>query len=295
MRIVDAHHHLWDLNALRYPWLTDRVEPKPYGDYAAFRRDYPIEEFLADVDSSPVTRSVHLAAESTDDLGESRWVRAIAEDRDRSRGFPHAIVAGADLTGHDPGRELAEQASIPGVVGIRQIISGSVTAGRRDLTADPGWHRSIGLLERHGFSLDLQVHPTQLGTAVDVARSHPATTVVLDHCALVNRHDPELLALWRKGIAEAARCPNVRMKISAFMIYDLHFTVSGIRPLVHEMVDAFGPDRCLFASNYPVDSLACSYAELWARYAATVDDLTDDERDRLFYRTAATTYRIEDA
>ena len=295
MRIIDAHHHLWDLSALHYPWLTTDIQPKSYGDYSAIRRDYLVDDFLADVDSAGVTRSVHLAAGAADLFAETAWLEATANDVGRSRGFPHAIVAGADLTLDTVEENIERQAALSGRMrGVRQILSSVVTAGRADPSADPAWHGGVGLLAKHDFSLDLQVHPTQLDVAVAVARDNPELTMIVDHCALVDQQNPETFPRWRSGVAELAALPNVRMKISAFMLHDLAFTTESIRPVVHEIVDLFGVDRSFFASNVPVDRLACSYAELWSRYLAAIEDFTDDERDRLLYRTAAATYRIEE-
>jgi predicted TIM-barrel fold metal-dependent hydrolase len=294
VRIIDAHHHLWDLNALSYPWLTTDVQPKSYGDYAAIRQDYVIEDFLADVDGAGVTTSVHLAAGAADLFAETRWLEELANDTDRSRGFPHAIVAGADLTVDAVEEGIERQAALSGRMrGVRQILSTAVTAGHPDKSANPKWHSGVGLLAKHDFSLDLQVHPSQLEVAVSVARDNPELLLVMDHCALVDQRDPEGFAAWRQGVTALAALPNVRMKISAFMLYDLAFTAESIRPVVQELVDLFGVDRAFFASNFPVDRLACSYAELWNRYRATIADLTEDEQDRLLYRTAAATYRIE--
>lgn len=292
MRIIDAHHHLWDLSELHYPWLTTEIQPKTYGDYSAIRRNYLIEDFLADVDSAGVSKSVHLAA-GTEPFAETAWLEETANAVDRSRGFPHAIVAGADLTVDDLEQGLERQAALSGRMrGVRQILSKAVTAGHDDPSRNPAWHAGVGMLAKHDFSLDLQVHPTQLDLAVGLARDNPELTVIMDHCALVDQRDPESLELWRRGVTALAGLPNVRMKISAFMLYDLDFTTDSIRPIVHELVNLFGADRSFFASNFPVDRLACSYAELWSRYIASIEDFTADERDRLLYRTAATTYRI---
>jgi predicted TIM-barrel fold metal-dependent hydrolase len=293
VRIIDAHHHLWDLGALHYPWLTTDIQPKTYGDYSAIRQNYLIEDFLADADSAGVTRSVHLAA-GTEPFAETAWLEETAEAVERSRGFPHAIVAGADLTTAATEEGLERQAALSGRMrGVRQILSKVVTAGHADPSQDPAWHTGVGLLAKHDFSLDLQVHPSQLDVAVSVARDNPELMVIMDHCALVDQQDPDVLTMWRRGVTALAALPNVRMKISAFMLYDLDFTTESIRPVVHELVNLFGTDRSFFASNFPVDRLACSYAELWSRYLASIADFTADERDQLLYRTAATTYRID--
>jgi len=295
-RIVDTHHHLWDLSKHQYPWLTDKIEPKPYGDYAEIRRDYLIEDFLRDVDGTGVGMSVHLNAgiARPDSLLETAWLQSIADDTARSRGFPHGIVCFANMQSETVEADLEKHCSYPNMRGVRQILSGVVTAGHADPSTSPTWHRNLQLLAKHGLSFDMQVHPTQMASVVlDVARAIGPTTLIIDHAGLVNYRDPEMLAVWRAGIRALAREPNVVMKISAFMIFDLGWTADSVRPFVAEMVDVFGMDRCFFGSNFPVDRLACSYGTLWGRFLAATSGYDADERDRLFFRNAASVYRLQ--
>lgn len=292
MRIIDTHHHLWDLSSGNYPWLTGPMVPKTYGDYTAIRRDYLIEHFLEDVDSAGVIRSVHLGAGNAPKK-EIVWLQSIADDVSRSRGFPHGIVSMADLLSPTVEADLEWYAGFRSMRGIRQILSGVVTANHADITQAPAWQRAIGLLRKHGMSCDMQVHPSQLMETADLIRRHPDTLFIIDHAGLVNYHDSAQYEIWHKGILAIAALPNTRMKISAFMLYDLKFTADSIRPSIEQMIDAFGVDRCFFASNFPVDGLACSYPELWRRYLSATDQYSADERDRLFYRNGVATYRID--
>lgn len=291
MRILDTHHHLWDLSENSYPWLTRGNEPKPYGDYTAIRKNYLIEDYLRDVDQSPVIRSVHLGA-GNDFLAEATWLQAIADDSARSRGFPHGIVPKSNFLSTELERHLETMCQHRNMRGVRQIPSGAVTAGHPDIMSAPNWQHGVALLKKFGLSLDLQVHPVQLELLLPALKANPDTELIIDHCGMINYKDPSLLEVWRRGIRALAPCPNVRMKISAFMIYDLAFTARTITPFVHEMVEVFGVERCFFGSNYPVDRLSCSFPSLWEKYAAAVATFTPDEQDILFYRNAATTYRI---
>ncbi len=295
-RIVDTHHHLWDLRQHRYPWLTTNIEPKPYGDYADIRRDYLIGDFLADIAATNVRLSVHLNAgiDQRDSLKETAWLQAIADDTTRSRGFPHGIVSAVDLLGDDVEAEIEAHCRHPNMRGIRQILSGAITAGHPDPSTAPDWLANLRLLARYGLSLDMQVHPAQLQATAATARAIEPVTLVVDHAGMLNYQDPELLAVWRAGIRTLAEVPTVVMKISAFMIYDLHWTAAGVRPFIDEMVDVFGPDRCCFGSNFPVDRLSKSYAGLWRALAQATAQYGPDERDRMFFRNAVAIYRLRD-
>ncbi|KND61124.1 Y4mH [Candidatus Burkholderia verschuerenii] len=136
VRIIDTHHHLWDLSRLYYPALTDRVEPKPYGDYSAICRDYLIGDFLGDIGKLPIARSVHLGA-TTDPFKETEWLQAIADHTDTSRGFPHAIVPKIDLLSSTLDADIDWYGTHRNLRGIRQILSGAITANHANISASP--------------------------------------------------------------------------------------------------------------------------------------------------------------
>ncbi|MDP3226105.1 MAG: hypothetical protein Q8M96_23485, partial [Rubrivivax sp.] len=106
--VVDCHHHLWDLQANHYPWLTDRVTQRVCGDYAAIRKNYLLEDFRRDAADVNLVQSVHVeaVADPSDPAKETRWLRSIA-DSTGSGGFPHGIVAYCDLGRADVGEVLA--------------------------------------------------------------------------------------------------------------------------------------------------------------------------------------------
>jgi predicted TIM-barrel fold metal-dependent hydrolase len=291
MRIVDTHHHLWDIDKHDYPWLRD-TEPKPYGDYSALLRNYLIEDFRNDIGDVPVIRSVHLNA-GMDPLQETAWLQAIADDTARSGGFPHGIVGTANFLSPTIEADLEFHASHRNMRGIRQILSGVITSHHADPTGSPRWHESVGLLSRHGLSFDMQIHPYQMPFTVGCAKARSDLLFVIDHGGLLNYTSEAETDRWRRGIRALAELPNVRMKISALMMYDLHWTADSVRPFIREMVEAFGVDRCFFGSNFPVDSLSRDYGSLWANYIAATDFLSEDERDRVFFRNAVATYRLE--
>src|SRR3989338_4850547 len=286
MRILDTHHHLWDLSKNYYPWLVDHIEPKPYGDYAAIRKNYLVTDFLEDVGDLPVIRSVHLNA-GMDPLQESAWVQSVHDDVDTSKGFPHALVATATFFGATPEADLEHHCRFPLMRGVRQITSGSVTAGHPDVLAHPALAVGVGLLAKHGLSFDIQLHPVQMEAVAELAANSPDTPFIVDHAGLVNYGDPALVEVWRKGVRLLAAQPNVRMKMSAFMMFDLQWNAEKIRPYILELIDVFGIDRCFFGSNFPVDRLGGSYRTLWDNFMSATRSFSDDERDKLFYRNAA--------
>ena len=119
--IIDPHHHLWDLENHRYPWLQDGVKPIVFGDYTALCKSYLLEDFLADARRQNVVKSVHLDVgyDPTDPVGETRWLQALAD----RHGYPHGIVGYADLSRPDVEDLLAAHCEAPNFRGIRQSLN----------------------------------------------------------------------------------------------------------------------------------------------------------------------------
>jgi predicted TIM-barrel fold metal-dependent hydrolase len=286
--IVDAHHHLWDLDRNVYPWL--RADPDPdawVGDVTPIRRSYLVDEYTGDAVACGVVRSVHVQAEwdPSDPIGETRWLQEIAGDH----GFPHAIVAAARLEDPRVDDVLEQHLRFANVRGIRQMLD------RDDgpsLLEDAKWQRGLGRLPAHGLSFDLQVNPNQLEAAAVLARRNPELVLVLNHCGMPRERTLPALDGWRGGLRCLAEHPNVTAKISGLGMFDHAWTADSIRPYVHEMLDAFGVERCMFGSNFPVDKLYSSYGTLVDAMDHLTSTLSTDERRAFFHDNAVRIYRL---
>src|SRR5262249_16034793 len=119
MKIVDAHHHLWDLHANHYPWLLDPKTPRLYGDHSAICHDYQIDDYLRDMTEFDIVRSVHVQADSdfNDPVRETRWLQAIADRADNRNGIPIGIVAFADFSRPDVAAVLEQHCTVPNMRG----------------------------------------------------------------------------------------------------------------------------------------------------------------------------------
>jgi len=296
LKVVDCHHHLWDLSANRYPWLTDTLVRPIYGSYAGIRRDYKIEEFLAEATDVEVVGTVHVEAghDPDDPVAETRWLTDVAQRPD-ARGVPHGIVAFADFRSDAVLRQLEEHAAFARVRGVRQVLNPRKDPWREiedDPSRDPDWRRRIGLLKRFGLSFDVQIYYQQMATMAALADEHPDVLFILNHTGMPARRDAEGLEGWRKGIRELAQRSNFVAKISGFGMVEPAWTVDSIRPFVLDIIDAFGTERAMFASNYPVDKLMRGYCEIWQAYDAVVSEFSAEERDRLFCANALAHYRL---
>ena len=297
MQVVDPHVHLWDLEANHYPWLATPGDIFT-GDYRSIARTHLLHDFLADAGPVEIVKIVHIDAgfDPADPVGETRWLQAMA-DMPASKNKPDAIIGSADLSRPDVEATLAAHAEARNFRGIRQILN--VHADKRldyvgrHYMHEPEWRGRFKLLRKYGLVFDLQIYPHQMAEAARLAAENPDTPVILNHTGMfADRDGVAGWRTWRDGLRTLAAQPNTAVKISGMGMLDHSWTVESLRPYALEAIDAFGPARAMFASNFPVDRLYSSYETLWAAYARIVGDMTEDEKAALFRRTAERLYKI---
>jgi len=297
LQVVDPHIHLWNPQTHSYPWMKS-AGGNFMGPCDAILKTYEVREFLADTAGVDVLKVVHVDAahDPADPLEETRWLQSLA-DAPGSRGMPHGIVAYADLSAPGADALLAEHAQFRNVRGIRQTLNVHPDpyydyVGRHFMR-EPAWRRGFALLARHRLSFDLQIYPPQMPEAAELARMHPQTTIILNHTGMfVDRSSVAGWRAWRDGLRALAQCPNVHAKISGLGMIDHQWTIESLRPYVLETIDAFGHERAMFASNFPVDRLYGGYAALWQAFDRIVGGASPTERHALFRGNAERVYRI---
>jgi predicted TIM-barrel fold metal-dependent hydrolase len=291
--VVDGHHHIWRQADL--PWLMGPMQPRIFGPYEPIRRDYPIEEFRADLDGLSVVKSVYVQTNWRPDAyeEEAAWVQRTAD----KTGWPHAIVAYADVSANDVRPQLDRLSRYPLVHGVRMQLHWHENpqyrfASRPDLVADSKIRRNIGYLADYGLSFDLQVFAPQMADAADLAESCPKVTFVLQHAGMLEDLSTAGRAEWRTGMVRLAACANVTTKLSGLGTFLHRNDPPHIADVVRETVRVFGPGRCLFGSNFPIEKLWTSYAELLGAYRDAVAQLTPKEQQAILHDTATRVYRI---
>jgi predicted TIM-barrel fold metal-dependent hydrolase len=158
---------------------------------------------------------------------------------------------------------------------------------------DRQWLEGFGLLETFGLSFDLMIYPSQMGDAARLAADHPGTTIILNHVGSPVDRDAESMARWREGLKVMAAQPNVRIKLSDLVAYDHHWTLDSLRDVTMACVDAFGPDRCMVGSDFPVAALHASWDEVFGSFDKILSGFTEDERRGMFFANAVRDYRIQ--
>ena len=294
--LIDAHHHLWDLKANRYPFLTNQPEPHFFlGPYDAIKRNYLPEDYLRDSSAHNVLTTVHCEAEMdrSGQVAETRWLTEV----NARYGFPGAIVAHAWFHTENAEEIIAAQSQFLLVRGIRSkpVTShrpGTGTPGAPGTMQDDKWLRGFALLEKYGLSWDLRVPYWHLAEAAEVARQFPHTPIVLNHTGFPWDRSEEGLAAWRRGMEAVAREPNVHVKVSEFGLKDSAWNYEANRRVVLEAIAIFGIERCIFASNFPVAGLRIDYDTLVSSLNRMLVGHSQADRDRFFWKNAASFYRL---
>jgi predicted TIM-barrel fold metal-dependent hydrolase len=312
-RIVDPHHHLF-VGSEGFPnyeladlWAdTDsghRIEDTVFVDCGVhYRKDGPSE--LAPV-------------------GETEYVATVAAESQRSPGRAHisAIVAHANLSlGKDVTRVLeAHQEASDLFRGIRDVAAWDATEGvhcgpmatDEKLYAEPRFRQGFAQLSKLGLTYDAFNYHTQTRHLTDLARDFPDTTIIFNHYGsplgigpYVGRRE-EIFAQWKLDLSDLAASPNVVAKLGGLAMPWVGFgweererpptsdeLAESQRRYTLHAIDVFGPERCMFESNFPVDKLSVSYRVVWNAFKKIVADFSEEEKDAMFRGTATRIYRI---
>jgi predicted TIM-barrel fold metal-dependent hydrolase len=297
-QIVDAHHHLWNLNRIHYPWLMERGVVRFFGDPTPIQRDYLVGDFLDDIGDLPVTNSVHIqvGADSSDSIAETRWLQSEAQST--PLGIPNAIVAFCDLADENTEEILDAQAESGNLRGIRQIVGRSpdedAKSGSGALLDSSIWIQNLARLPSRQLSFDLQLIPAQLPAVTNVLAKIPDLRVALCHCGSPHDQSEDGLAFWRRELARIAELPNVYCKLSGFSMFEQNWDAERVRKTALAAIDIFGVDRCMFGSNFPVEKLYVTYNNLYSTYLDIAAEFSESEQQNLLADTARRFYRISD-
>jgi predicted TIM-barrel fold metal-dependent hydrolase len=294
--IIDAHHHFWDLGLGKHPWLDGRhiIDGFRYGDYAAIRRDYLLEDYRRDSAGHNVVKTIHMETEwdPTDPVGETEWLQRYHD----KTGFPHAVVGQAWFDRADIAEVLAGHAAYPLIRSVRQkpkaaASPAAFTPGIPGSMADPVFRDGYRHLATHGMHYDLQTPWWHLDEAADLARDFPDTTIILNHTGLPSDRSEAGTTGWREAIERFADQPNTAVKISGIGLAGEAWTAESNGALVLETIRIFGVDRCMFASNFPVDSLCASYNTIFTGFKRIVAGFSARDQRKLFHDNAVKYYR----
>ncbi len=276
--MIDAHHHFWDPARATYPWMTDALAP--------IRRRFGPEDLRPLLAANGVDQTILVQTRSS--IDETREFLATAAEHE----FIAGVVGWVDLTG-DVAKQIASLSAGPGgpkLVGVRHQVHDE---------SDPEWlarkdvRRGIAAVGKAGLAYDILVKTRELPAALALVRAIPDVRFVIDHIA-----KPPIASgaidEWAAALKPLAAEPNVFVKLSG-MVTEAdwkHWTVRDITPYVQRVLEWFGPERCVFGSDWPVCLVAASYAHMIDACGQAIGDLPTADRERIFGGNAIELYRL---
>lgn len=292
LSLIDTHHHFLDPQAHYYPWLNDADQPHHrYGDHSALKRPYLPADYARDTAGVKLLGSVHVEADwnPRDPIGEMRFIGALREQC----GLPSVAIGQAWLHQPDAAQTLEQLATFDFVRGIRQKPrANAAPGGPPGGMTDTAWLEGYARLAPLGLHYELQTPWWHLEEAARVAGEFAGTQIVINHAGMPSDRSEEGLRQWRNALAGMAAHPNVNIKISGIGEAGGRWRPDANRRVVLEVIDLFGVDRCMFGSNYPLDSLCASFQDIFDWFAGYVAGFGEDERERMFVGNARRVYRI---
>jgi len=299
IKIVDAHHHLWDLNNAdtKYSWLMVTEGEAFFGDYAAIRKSYLIEDYLEDAKNQNIIKSVHVQAEHDDDkpVNETAWLQNLADTH--SSNLPNAIVAFADFSKNNVAEILDAHQEYKNTRGIRQILSYNkdepkYSHATEDFMKNSSWVENFKNIRNRNLSFDIQIYKHQMQDAVDLATKYNDVLFILNHTGEPCYQSKEYIESWEQNMKKLAKCENVVAKISGLGMFDPNWTIDSTRIFVEKTIQIFGIKRCMFASNFPVDKIFNSFDTYWNSFKEITKNYSENDKQLLFSANAEKYYRI---
>ena len=273
---LDSHQHFWSYDAAQYPWIP---------------KDSPLHRDWLPADLAPLLTAAGfdgcIAVQARQTVEESRWLLKLADESPIIKG----VVGWVDLRGERVGDQLAELSARPKFRGLRHVVQDE--PDDRFLLGE-AFVRGIGQLHDFGLTYDLLIVPKQLPAAIELVRRFPQQPFVLDHLA-----KPPIkagtLSPWREQLRELAAAPNVMCKVSGMVTEADHaaWKPVDLTPYLDVVFEAFGEDRVMYGSDWPVCLLAASYARQCALVADYAAQLSPAAQAKLFGGNAERFYRAE--
>jgi L-fuconolactonase len=275
--LIDAHQHFWQLNRFDYSWLHAP-------ELASICRDYLPADLAPHLQQCGVEKSIFV--QTRHETAENDWVLELAEQHP----FLVGVVGWVDLRSPSVEEDVIRYRQHPKFIGVRHVVQDE---------PDPNWviHpdtlRGLGVLEQHGLPFDMLFYAHHLPHAATLAEKFPQLTLVLNH---LSKPDIKNRAMnpWREHFRRAASFPNVVCKLSG-MVTEAdrqRWCADDLRPFVDEALEAFGPQRLLFGSDWPVCELAGSYEQVFNALSECLDGLNEADLDAIFGGNAASIYQL---
>lgn len=273
---LDSHQHFWKYDAAHYPWI-------PQG--SPLHRDWLPTDLAAL--QKPLGLDGSIAVQARQTLEESRWLLELADQSPVIKG----VVGWVDLRSERVEEQLAQFAPNPKFVGVRHVVQDEPDD---NFMLRPEFLRGIGKLKAFDLKYDILIYPKQLPAATALVKQFPEQPFVLDHIAKPHIGNG-LISPWREQIRELAQAPNVMCKISG-MVTEANWArwkPADFKPYLDVVCEAFGEDRLMFGSDWPVCLLAANYAQVHELARAYVAQYSNAAQDKIMGGNARNFYGVK--
>ncbi len=273
--VIDAHHHFWHYDPVTYGWIGDGMD--------VLKRDFTPNDLAGEIEGLV---DGLISVQARQDVDETRWLLDVA----RETPFVVGVVGWVPLTADDVEDRLERLTDESELVGIRHVLQDEPDESYM-LRED--FNRGVDVLSRFGLAYDVLIYERHLEHAIEFVDRHPDQVFVLDHLAKPRVRDG-VTEPWATNIRTFAEREYCYCKVSGLVTEaDWEtWTAADLRPYLDTIFDAFGPDRLMFGSDWPVCLLACDYRKWYHLIDAYVSELTPHERERFWGGTAAEAYRL---
>jgi predicted TIM-barrel fold metal-dependent hydrolase len=291
--IIDAHHHIWRLSDLA--WLNGPTQPRVFGDYDLLKRDYLIQEFIEDAIATGVIASVYIQVNwpHGEEVAEATWVQEVADHF----GWPNAIVGYVDFSSENCADTLSALAKLPLMRGIRQQLHWHKNplyrfAPEPNIMRGSKWRYNFALLQDYDWTFELQIFASQMRHAAKLAEEFKQTPMILQHCGMPEDASTIGMASWLEGMKFLAEQPNVYCKFSGLGTFLHKTSINFITDITANCLELFGPSRCVYGSNFPIEKLWTSYSDLVGCFSKSLSSLSELEQRLIFHSNAEKLYKI---
>ncbi|WP_435275403.1 amidohydrolase family protein [Psychrobium sp. nBUS_13] len=286
--MIDAHHHLWDLSKIHYPWLEAKGSERFFGQPDPIRKNYSPSDYAAD-HNGVIKRSVHIqvGCVAEDNVKET----ALIEDY-IANGVPiAAIVSAVDVTAQNLAQQLTSQQAFNHVKGVRHMIGKSPEENHQlqPFVAEqwiPGWQ----LISERELTFDLQLTSEQYKDVYTALCQVPQLKFVLCHFASPWEQDYAGFVNWRYWMEKFANLPNCHFKLSGFSMFTHSFDSAMFIKYSKVAIEIFGYQRCMLGSNFPVDKLHMDYQTLVSAWYSLLENYSNEQQQWLSGKAAESFY-----
>lgn len=274
---IDSHQHFWNYDAEAYPWVTDSL--------SVLRRDFAPTDLKQELDDVGIDGCV--AVQARQNLEEGRWLCSLADENQ----FIKGVVGWVDLRSEAVDEQLDELNAHPRFVGVRHVVQDE--PDDRFIVGED-FMRGISLLAKYELRYDILIYPKQLPATLEFVKKFPDQPFVLDHIAKppIKGGTPDG---WDAQIQQLAKFPNVMCKVSG-MVTEADWSnweVEHFDPYLDVVLEAFGPKRLMYGSDWPVCTLAGTYKQVHSLALRLADRLSESERDLFWGGNAIEFYGLE--